>query len=47
MVGGVLRLAFAVAAVLAGVAGALELGLRAAGARPHAAARLSPVVPDV
>ena len=46
MVGGVLRLAFAVAAVLGVLAGALELGLRAAGARPHAAAGLSRVVPD-
>jgi hypothetical protein len=46
MVGGVLRLAFAVAAVLGVLAGALELGLRAAGARPRTAAGLSPVVPD-
>ena len=46
MVGGVLRLALAVAAVLGVVAGAVELGLRAAGAGPRAAAELSHVVPD-
>jgi lysophospholipase L1-like esterase len=46
MVGGVARLTLAVLAVLAVVAGALELGLRAAGAGPHAAAGLSRVVPD-
>lgn len=46
MVGGVARLALAVVVVLGVVAGALELGLRAAGARPRAAAGLSPVVPD-
>jgi hypothetical protein len=46
MAGALLRLAFAVAAVLGVLAGALELGLRAAGARPHTAAGLSRVVPD-
>ena len=46
MVGGVLRLALAVVAVLAVLAGALELGLRAAGAGPRAPAGLSRVVPD-
>lgn len=46
MVGGLLRLALAVAAVLAVVAGAAELGLRAAGVRPRVAAELSNVVPD-
>ena len=46
MVGGLLRMAFAVLAVLALAAGAVELGLRAAGAQPRAAAELSNVVPD-
>lgn len=46
MVGGLLRLALAVAAVLGVVAGAVELGLRAAGVEPRAAAELSNVVPD-
>ena len=46
MVGGLLRLALAVAAVLGVVAGAVELGLRAAGAGPRGAAELSRVVPD-
>ena len=46
MVGGLLRLAFAVVAVLGVVAGAFELGLRAAGAGPRAAAELSHIVPD-
>ena len=46
MVGGLLRLAFAVLAVLGLAAGAVELGLRAGGARPRAAPELSIVVPD-
>ena len=46
MVGGLLRLAFVVVAVLGVVAGAVELGLRAAGAGPRAAAELSQIVPD-
>jgi lysophospholipase L1-like esterase len=46
MVGGLLRLAFAVVAVLGVVAGAFELGLRAAGAGPRAAAEQSHIVPD-
>ena len=46
LVGALLRLALAVAAVLGVVAGACELGLRAAGAGPRAAADLSRVVPD-
>jgi hypothetical protein len=46
IVGGLLRLALAVAAVLAVVAGASELGLRAAGVKPRDAAELSNVVPD-
>lgn len=46
IVGGLLRLALAIAAVLAVVAGASELGLRAAGVKPRAAAELSNVVPD-
>ena len=46
MVGSLLRLAFAVVAVLGVVAGAFELGLRAAGATPRAAVGLSHVVPD-
>ena len=44
--GALLRLALAVAAVAAVLAGAFELGLRAAGAGPRAAAELSHVVPD-
>jgi hypothetical protein len=46
MVGGLLRLAFAVVAVLGVAAGAFELGLRAAGAGPRAAAEQSHIVPD-
>jgi hypothetical protein len=46
MVGGLLRLALAVAAVLAVVIGAAELGLRAAGVTPGVASELSNVVPD-
>ncbi|HSD65216.1 MAG TPA: hypothetical protein VLF95_00870, partial [Vicinamibacteria bacterium] len=46
MVGGLLRLALAVVAVLGVLAGALELGLRIAGARPRVATELSHVVPD-
>jgi lysophospholipase L1-like esterase len=46
IVGGLLRLALAVAAVLAGVAGAAELVLRAAGVKPSLGAELSDVVPD-
>jgi lysophospholipase L1-like esterase len=46
MLGGLLRLAFAVAAVLGVVAGAFELGLRAAGAGPRGKAALSRVVSD-
>src|SRR4030042_634144 len=46
MVGGLLRLAFAVVAVLGVVAGVCELALRAAGAGPRGAAELSRVVPD-
>jgi hypothetical protein len=46
MLGGVLRFAFAVAVVLGAAAGALELGLRAAGAGPRGAGELSRVVPD-
>ena len=46
LVGALLRLALAVAAVLGVVAGACELSLRAAGAGPRAAADLSRVVPD-
>jgi hypothetical protein len=46
MVGGLLRLAFAVAAVLGVVAGACELGLRAAGAAPPRAGEPSHIVPD-
>ena len=46
MVGGLLRLAFAVAAVLGVVGAGLELGLRAAGAGPRAAAELTQTVPD-
>jgi len=46
MVRGLLRLAFAVLTVLGLAAGAVELGLRAGGARPRAAPELSNVVPD-
>jgi hypothetical protein len=46
MIGGLLRLAFAVVAVLGVLAGAFELGLRAAGARPRMAAEQSHIVPD-
>jgi len=46
MIGGLLRFAFAVVAVLGVLAGAFELGLRAAGARPRMAAEQSHVVPD-
>jgi hypothetical protein len=46
MIGGLLRLALAVVAVLGVVAGAFELGLRAAGAGPRAAAEQSHIVPD-
>jgi hypothetical protein len=46
MVGGLLRLGLGVAAVLAVLAGAAEVALRAAGVRPGAAAELSNVVPD-
>ena len=46
MVGGLLRLALAVAAVLGVVAGAAELGLRAAGVKPRGPAGLANVVPD-
>jgi hypothetical protein len=46
MVGGLLRLAFAVVVVLGVLAGAIELGLRTAGAGPRAAGELSRVVPD-
>jgi hypothetical protein len=46
IVGGLLRLALAVAAVVAVAAGAAELGLRAAGVKPRAAAELSNIVPD-
>ena len=46
MVGSLLRLAFAVVAVLGVVASAFELGLRAAGATPRAAVGLSHIVPD-
>jgi len=46
MVGGLLRLAFAVLAVLGLAAGAVELALRAGGAQPRAAPELSSVVPD-
>ena len=46
MVRGLLRLAFAVLAVLGLAAGAVELGLRAGGARPRASPELSIVVPD-
>jgi len=46
IVGGLLRLALAVAAVLAVAAGAVELVLRAAGVKPRVAAELSNIVPD-
>ena len=46
MVGGLLRLALAVVAVLGVVAGAVELVLRAAGVKPGVAAELSNIVPD-
>jgi hypothetical protein len=46
MLGGLLRMALAVAGVLGVGGGALELGLRAAGAGPRSAAELSHVVPD-
>jgi len=46
MAGGVLRLALALTAVLAVVAGVAELALRAAGARPRVAAERTNVVPD-
>lgn len=46
MVGGLLRLALAVSAVLVVVAGGFELSLRAAGVKPRAAAGLSHIVPD-
>jgi lysophospholipase L1-like esterase len=46
MVGGLLRLALAVVAVLGVVAGAVELVLRAAGVKPGLAAELSNIVPD-
>jgi hypothetical protein len=46
MVGGLLRLALAVMAMLGVVGGAVELGLRAAGARPRAGADLPNIVPD-
>ena len=44
--GGLLRLALAVGAVLGVLAGVAELGLRAAGVRPRAAPEPSNVVPD-
>src|SRR5687768_15480446 len=46
MIGGLLILALAVAAVLAVVAGAAELALRAAGAKPRVPTELSDIVPD-
>ncbi len=46
MVGGLLRLALAVAAVLGLVAVATEMGLRAAGVEPRVPVELSNVVPD-
>jgi hypothetical protein len=46
MVGGLLRLALAVMGMLGVVGGAVELGLRAAGARPRAGADLPNIVPD-
>jgi len=46
ILGGLLRLALAVASVLGVAAGAVELGLRAAGVEPRVGAELSNVVPD-
>jgi hypothetical protein len=46
MVGGLLRLALAVVAVLAVMAGGIELGLRAAGATPRRTGDPSHIVPD-
>jgi lysophospholipase L1-like esterase len=46
MVGGLLRLALALGAVVAAAAGAFELFLRLAGAQPRGAAELSQIVPD-
>jgi hypothetical protein len=46
MVGGLLRLALAVMAMLGVVGGAVELGLRAAGTRPRVGAELPNIVPD-
>jgi hypothetical protein len=46
MVAGLLRLALAVAVVLAVMAGGIELGLRAAGATPHRGGDPSHVIPD-
>jgi hypothetical protein len=46
MIGGLLRFAFAMVAALAVLAGAFELGLRAAGARPRVAMEQSHIVPD-
>ncbi len=46
MVGGLLRLALVVTAVLGVVAGVSELGLRAAGVGPRDAAGLTEVIPD-
>jgi lysophospholipase L1-like esterase len=46
MLGGLMRLALVLAAVLGLVAGAVELGLRAAGVEPRVSAALSNVVPD-
>lgn len=46
VLGGLLRLALAVAAVVGALAGAAELGLRAAGAGPRGKAELARVVPD-
>lgn len=46
MVGGLLRLTFAVAVVLGVAAGVVELGLRAAGVKPWMGAELSNIVPD-
>jgi len=46
IVGGLLRLALAIAAMVGVVAGAAELGLRAAGAKPQGPGGLANVVPD-
>jgi hypothetical protein len=46
MIGGLLRLAFAVAVVLGAAAGVVELGLRAAGVKPEMGPELSNTVPD-